>query len=53
MSEESKRAPVRIEILSSAENIPLIDKDLHEVLRDASVVISASTWIRMEKHVLR
>ena len=32
----SKRAPVRIEILSSAENIPLLDKDLHEILIDAS-----------------
>ena len=32
----SKSAPVRIEILSSAENIPLLDKDLHEILIDAS-----------------
>jgi hypothetical protein len=32
----SKRAPIRIEILSSAENIPVLDKDLHEILRDAS-----------------
>jgi hypothetical protein len=31
-----KRAPVRIEISSSAENIPLLDKDLHEILIDAS-----------------
>ena len=38
MSEQfsSKRAPIRIEILSSAENIPVLDKDLHEILRDAS-----------------
>ena len=38
MSEQlaSKRAPVRIEILSSAENIPSLDKDLHEILMDAS-----------------
>jgi hypothetical protein len=35
LSEEYKRAPVRIEILSTAKNIPLIDKDLHQVLRDA------------------
>ena len=32
----SKRAPVRIEILSSAENIPLLDKGLHEIPMDAS-----------------
>ncbi|MFY9795609.1 MAG: hypothetical protein WAK17_22485 [Candidatus Nitrosopolaris sp.] len=30
------RPPVRIEILSSAENTPLLDKDLHEILGDAS-----------------
>ena len=32
----SIRPPVRIEILSSAENILLLDKDLHEILEDAS-----------------
>lgn len=32
----STRSPVRVEILSSAENTPLLDKDLHEILRDAS-----------------
>jgi hypothetical protein len=45
MSEEYKRAPVRIEILSSAENIPLIDKDLHEVLRDASNCCDFSSYV--------
>jgi len=45
MSEGYKRAPVRIEILSSAENIPLIDKDLHEVLRDASNCCDFSSYV--------
>jgi hypothetical protein len=45
MSEEYKRAPVRIEILSSAESIPLIDKDLHEVLRDASNCCDFSSYV--------
>ena len=45
MSEEYKRAPVRIEILSSAENIPIIDKDLHEVLRDASNCCDFSSYV--------
>jgi hypothetical protein len=31
----SIRPPVRIEILSSAENILLLDKGLHEILEDA------------------
>ncbi len=34
--ELSTRPPVRIEILSSAENTPMLDKDLHEILGDAS-----------------
>ena len=34
--EVSTRPPVRIEILSYAENTPLLDKDLHEILGDAS-----------------
>ena len=46
----SKRAPVRIEILTSAENIPLLDKDLHEILIDLIVVNSAAMWVRMERH---
>ena len=33
---ETKTTPVRIEILSAAENVPLLDKDLHEILTDAS-----------------
>ena len=41
----SMRAPVRIEILASAENIPLIDKDLHEVLRDASNCCDFSSYV--------
>ncbi|HXX96850.1 MAG TPA: hypothetical protein VEL11_07005 [Candidatus Bathyarchaeia archaeon] len=45
MGEESKRAPVRIEILSYAVNIPLIDKDLHEVLRDASNCCDFSSYV--------
>jgi hypothetical protein len=45
MSEQSKRAPVRIEILSYAQNIPLIDKDLHEVLRDASNCCDFSSYV--------
>ena len=47
MSEQlaSKRAPVRIEILSSAENIPLLDKDLHEILMDASDCCEFSSYV--------
>ena len=41
----SKRAPVRIEILSSAENIPLLDKDLHEILIDASNCCEFSSYV--------
>jgi len=38
MNEDSLsiRPPVRVEILSSAENILLLHKDLHEILEDAS-----------------
>jgi hypothetical protein len=47
MSEQlsSKRAPVRIEILSSAENIPFLDTDLHELLRDASNCCEFSSYV--------
>jgi hypothetical protein len=47
MSEQlaSKRAPVRIEILSSAENIPSLDKDLHEILMDASDCCEFSSYV--------
>src|SRR5215469_3978272 len=41
----SKRAPVRIEILASAENIPLLDKDLHEILIDASNCCEFSSYV--------
>ncbi len=41
----SKRAPVRIEILSSAENIPSLDKDLHEILTDASNCCEFSSYV--------
>jgi hypothetical protein len=40
-----KRAPVRIEISSSAENIPLLDKDLHEILIDASNCCGFSSYV--------
>ncbi len=47
MSEQfsSKRAPIRIEILASAENIPVLDKDLHEILRDASNSCEFSSYV--------
>jgi hypothetical protein len=41
----SKRAPIRIEILSPAENIPVLDKDLHEILRDASNSCDFSSYV--------
>jgi hypothetical protein len=41
----SRRAPVKIEILSSAENIPLLDKDLHEILIDASNCCEFSSYV--------
>jgi hypothetical protein len=41
----SKRAPIRIEILSSAENIPVLDKDLHEILRDESNSCEFSSYV--------
>jgi hypothetical protein len=39
------RPPVRIEILSSAENTPLLDKDLHEILGDASNCCEFSSYV--------
>jgi len=39
------RPPVRIEILSSAENTPLLDKDLHEILGDASSSCEFSSYV--------
>jgi hypothetical protein len=43
--ELSTRPPVRIEILSSAENTPLLDKDLHEILGDASNCCEFSSYV--------
>ena len=34
--ESITRDPVKIQIVSSAENTPLIERDLHELLLDAS-----------------
>ncbi|HXX98416.1 MAG TPA: hypothetical protein VEL11_15015 [Candidatus Bathyarchaeia archaeon] len=47
MSEQlsSRRAPVRIEILSSAGNIPLLDRDLHEIFIDASNCCEFSSYV--------
>src|SRR5713226_7490242 len=39
------RPPVRIEILSSAENTPLLDKDLHEILGDASNCCEFTSYV--------
>jgi hypothetical protein len=39
------RPPVRIEILSSAENTPILDKDLHEILEDASNSCEFSSYV--------
>jgi cobalamin biosynthesis protein CbiD len=41
----SKRAPIRIEILSPAENILGLDKDLHDILRDASNSCDFSSYV--------
>ncbi len=41
----STRSPVRVEILSSAENTPLLDKDLHEILRDASNCCEFTSYV--------
>ena len=41
----SRRPPIRIEILSSAENTPLLDKDLHEILADASNCCEFSSYV--------
>ena len=43
--ELSTRPPVRIEILSSAENIPILDKDLHEILEDASNCCEFTSYV--------
>jgi hypothetical protein len=48
----SKRAPVRIEILSSAEYIPLLDRDLHEILIDASNCCEFSSYVDKDGETL-
>jgi hypothetical protein len=40
-----RRPAIRIEILSSAENTPLLDKDLHEILGDASNCCEFSSYV--------
>jgi hypothetical protein len=47
MSEQvfSRRVPVKIETLSSTENIRLLDKDLHEILMDASNCCEFSSYV--------
>lgn len=39
------RSPIRIEITSPAENISVLDKDLHEILRDASSSCEFTSFI--------
>lgn len=39
------RAPVRIEITSRADNICVLDKDLHEILEDASSSCEFNSFI--------
>jgi hypothetical protein len=41
----STRPPVRIDILSSAQNTPLPDKDLHEILGDASNCCEFTSYV--------
>ena len=51
-----RKTPVRIEILSSAENTSLLHNDLNDILEDASscceylgyVDIDGSTWVKIE-----
>ena len=40
-----RRPPVRIEILSSAENTQILNKDLHEFLGDASGCCEFSSYV--------
>jgi hypothetical protein len=48
----SNRSPVRVEILSPAENTPLLDKDLHEILRDASNCCEFTSYVDREGETL-
>lgn len=40
-----RRSPVRMEIFSSAENIPMINKDLGEILKDASSCCEYTSYV--------
>lgn len=40
-----RRSPIRMEIFSSAENIPMINKDLGEVLKDASSCCEYTSYV--------
>ena len=40
-----KRSPIRMEIFSSAENIPSINTDLHEILKDASSCCEYTSYV--------
>jgi len=48
----STRNPVRVEILSSAENTSLLDKDLHEMLRDASNFCEFTSYVDTDGETL-
>ena len=48
----STRSPVRVEILSSAENTPLLDKDLHEILSDASNCCEFTSYVDRDGETL-
>ncbi len=39
------KSPIRMEIFSSAENIPMINKDLNEILKDASSCCEYSSYV--------
>lgn len=48
----STRSPVRVEILSSAGNTPLLDKDLHEILSDASNCCEFTSYVDRDGETL-
>lgn len=48
----STRNPVRVEILSSAENTSLLDKDLHEMLIDASNCCEFTSYVDTDGETL-
>jgi len=45
MNRLAPRSPIRIEITSSADNISVLDKDLHEILEDASSSCEFNSFI--------